>query len=433
MLFRSNSTWFTIASKSLGVPEAVLRDYATHGDGLSLGILIHVTRMQCSHFRKESWPVLEFSKALLAASNFNVEDTLPELQYGFCALWNQIIGKVQNDNDRMMTYYILGQIRNVYLALHQGTDSAPATFSASTRDGDPILWDPSSYRTCNIPSHYPDSTPHIYDDSVSPIFAPSVLQNNAAPLSAPHSGTPNAPSSPVPASLYSGEILMDVPLLNNTMSVSTSLYPARQATMGNLRSPGTSPDPAVAGTTQDIEIFPRTTHLLNPELSVYTPPPSSMTSTSPPDAATLEHTAGRNAPLDDLDVSWSPSPTPVMLSTGPLLSPDSSAIGSDHPASYPESRSSMLAPGAPGPSRPRGFSAPDMDAASRGKGNAVAKAALREEKGTPYRSSTIHREEIIANPDLPPQSPSSPPINNAENTGGHPPRCSRGYRQYDIV
>ena len=36
--------WFLLASKSLGVPEAVLRDHTAHGDSLSLAILIHITR-----------------------------------------------------------------------------------------------------------------------------------------------------------------------------------------------------------------------------------------------------------------------------------------------------------------------------------------------------------------------------------------------------
>ena len=203
--------------------------------------------------------------------------------------------------DRMTTYYILAQIRNVYLDLHRGTDSAPTRFSASTDDVDRIFWRPSSYPTCNVPGHHPDTSP--IHDSASPTFPPAVLHDNAAPISAPPAHTPHAPSSFVHAPPYVDENLVDVPLLNNTISVSTSFYPAHQTAMESPRSPGTSPDPVVARTTQDIEIIPRTTHFLIPDLSVYTPPPSSMTSTSPPDAATFdEHTADNNAPLDDLEV-----------------------------------------------------------------------------------------------------------------------------------
>ena len=35
--------WFLFASKSLGVPQAILQDHIAHGDSLSLAILIHIT------------------------------------------------------------------------------------------------------------------------------------------------------------------------------------------------------------------------------------------------------------------------------------------------------------------------------------------------------------------------------------------------------
>ena len=366
--------------------------------------------MQYNHFWKRSWPVLEFSNLLLAASTFNVEDTLPELQREFCALWNQIVRKARSDNNRMMTYFILGRIRNTYMALHQHTNSFPTQFSPSTRNNDDILRQPSSYPVCNVSGHHLGSLPHIHvhDDSTSPTFARAVLLP-ASLASTPHTSPSVNPSLPV------DQNFLDVPLLNNNMFASTAFFPARQTAMGRPSSPGTSPAPVVAGTTQDIEIFPA-------------------------DAATYEYTTDIHAPLDDLDVPWSPYPTPVMLSTSPLLSPDSSVTGSDHLSSSPESRLSTLTPSAPTPSHPWLLSAPDLGAASQGKCSAVAKA-----KDTPYRSSTIRREDIIANPDLSPQSPSSPPISNvdiaghshssvyAEHTGGHPPRSSSGYRQYDIV
>ena len=105
----------------------------------------------------------------------------------------------------------------------------------------------------------------------------------------------------------------------------------------------------------------------------------------------------------------------------------------------------MPAPDAPGPSRSWRFSEPDLGATSQRKGSAVAKAAFPKAKDTPYRSSTIRREDMMANPDLPPQSPLPSPDSNvvvagrshssfgAAHTGGHSLRSSRGYRQYDIV
>ena len=304
----------------------------------------------------------------------------------------------------------LRPIRNVYLALHQGTDSAPTQFSASTGDDAYILGQPSSYPTCNVPGHHPDST-HIHDDSASPTSPPAVLHENAAPLSAPPTLPLQAPSSFVPAPLHVDQNLLDAPLTNKNMSVSTSFYPTHQTAMGDPRSPGTSSAPVVAGTTQDIETFPRMNHLFAPEHSAFTPP-KPMTLTPRPDTVAVEHTTDTHAPFDDLDVPSSPSPTPALdgtLSTGPFLCPDSPVTGADHSPSYLKSHSSMLAPGAPGPSRPRMPSTPHLSVAAQEEGSSEVKAALREEKYVPYLSSTIC-EDIMANPNLPLRSPSRSPM-----------------------
>ena len=97
-----DDSWFSLASNELGFPEVVLRGFATHGDSLSLAVLLHVARQQFVHFRKSFWPSYQFRFVLAAASKFEVQDTLPELQNEFCALWNQIVCKVQNDNNKLM-------------------------------------------------------------------------------------------------------------------------------------------------------------------------------------------------------------------------------------------------------------------------------------------------------------------------------------------
>jgi hypothetical protein len=191
-----NDTWYRLASKSLGVPDMVLRDYAAHGDSLSLAILIHITHQQFSHYHKKSWPEDEFLKVLEAASKFNVQDTSPELQHKFCALWNQIVHKVQNDQSRWMAFQILAPIRNIYIALHQDTDSAPKQFSPSTGDRDDILKEPDSYPVCNIPGHHLDLTPQAHIRGVSAAasatFAPAI----------PHDHDDN--TTPTPHFLASG-------------------------------------------------------------------------------------------------------------------------------------------------------------------------------------------------------------------------------------
>jgi hypothetical protein len=163
-----DDSWYILASNELGLPEASLRDYAAHGDNLSLVILIHLVRQQFTHFWKLHWLRTSFAFLLAESSKFNIQDTSPELQHKFCALWNEI---VRDGIDWEMSFEILGRIRNIYLALHQDTDSAPTQFSASTSDDDDILWEPSSYPVCNVPHHCSNSKFPLHDDSVGSAWA----------------------------------------------------------------------------------------------------------------------------------------------------------------------------------------------------------------------------------------------------------------------
>jgi hypothetical protein len=278
---RRDDAWFVLASSELGIPESVLRDYATHGDNLSLAILIHVTRQQFIHYKKRSWSKDEFWLVLAAASKFNVQDTTPELQHEFCDLWNQIALKVLNDNNQWMAWYILGPIRNIYFALHQDTDSAPTRFSASTTDYDPILKEPSSYPLCNVPNHHhPHSTPHIHDVSASAVTTltrtvPHDHGNTALALSFLAS-SPYTPSSSTHAPLRLNELenLTDVPPLDNA-----------------------SPNPATTrlthgSTASGIDTSAERMHLPTPDPST-SDPPTPMASTSPPGAGAVSHIADR--------------------------------------------------------------------------------------------------------------------------------------------
>ena len=396
-----HDTWFILASKSLGIPELVLRNYAAHGDSLSLAVLIHVTRQQFSHFWNAFWPDTEFSKVLEEASKFNVEDTSPELRHKFCALWNQIVRKVQNDNDRRMTFLTLGRIRNIYMALHQATDSVPKRFSAFTGDRDPILWEPSSYLLCSVPDHHPDSTPRAYDNSASATFVHAVPDDhdNSAPGPSLLSSSQNTPSSSTHLHRVD-ECLTEAPPRNSVIT-SFSLQPIDQIATESHRTPVTLPNPATARATLGII---DTMNLSTPEPSASTSPPESRALASPPDTVDVEHSADSHAP--SIDVPSSPSPTQV-LPTGPPLTSDFTVIGTDHTSSSLEYLSPMLAPGAPSPSRLLHPSASDMGAVSEGESS--VKPAFCMEKDAPHPPLKI-REDSMADPDLPPQSLSPPPI-----------------------
>ncbi|KAN0140588.1 hypothetical protein V8E53_001797 [Lactarius tabidus] len=405
--------WFIFASNELGVPEDVLRDYARHGDSLSLTVLTHITRQQFNHFCEPRWPQEAFSQVLQAASQFNVRDTSPGLQHEFCALWNQIVLKAQEDNNPWVTGLLLGRIRNVYLALHHDTEAASTRFSASTSDYDEILSDPSSYPLCNLLCHHRDSTPHINDNSASTSNSRVVLYDSPLPVSASLSN-PDAPSSstPSPSPLPIANSLTDVPPLDNEINVSGSFHPVHQTAIENLRHSSTSQDPFTArvsegGSDTATTMTPYTTS----ELSVSTSPPTSIASTSPPGSVSIQPFACCRTSLDALDIPSLPSPT---------------ALNNLFPT---DSHSLLLAPTSPASSHLQLSSAADSGTTGEGEGNT--------KPGLPKERDALH-------PDLPPQLPSPTPIadisisglsrqslDTTKHTGDPPPQPS--YGQYDIV
>ena len=286
---RRDDPWFILTSDELGVPESVLRNHAVQGDSLSLAILIHIIRQQFSLFWNAFEVLSGFREVLYAASKFNVRDSSPELQHEFCALWNQIVLKAQNKS--LMAGYILKPTRNVYIALHEDTDSAPRRFSASTDDQDGILRQPSSYPLCNIPGHHPDSHTHIHDIDASS-------------------------SVPDPALLHVDDNLqvMGVPLLDNNISILASSYPCHQTTTESLRNPSALPDPAsAAGGVRDIDtIIPETL-----EAPTY---PFSVRSL---DAISPQNNPAILAPSDALEIPFSASSEPVLDNILPAALPSS--------------------------------------------------------------------------------------------------------------
>ena len=307
---KRDDSWFMLASNALGIPEATLRDYT--GDSPSLAIFIHVVRQQFSHFHKSSWPKYEFSFVLEAASKFNVQDTSPGLQNDFCALWNQMVRKVQNDDDQRMAFQILGPIRNVYVALHQDTDCAPTRFSPSTGDWDDILWHPSSYPVCNVSGHHPDSTPYARDDSDSTTFARAVPHggDNTVLVSSFLSGGPAATSTPTHPPPRFDESLTDAPLPDDNIS-----SPLLETSSENRHIPASSlnvvSSRAIHGS---IDASPslKKTILSTPEPSASLPSSKLKASAPSPDVIAVEHTAVSHNASGNLNIPSSASPAPVL-------------------------------------------------------------------------------------------------------------------------
>jgi hypothetical protein len=368
-----DDSWFILASKELGFPEAVLREYATQGDSLSLAILIHVVRQQFNHFWNMFWSNFGFSFVLLAASKFDARNTSPELQHQFCALWNQIVRQCQNEHDRPMSWHILNQIRNIYLALHQDTDSAATRFS-------------KYYPPCNLPDHHPHPTPHIHDDSASTTSAHIVLPSHDNPALIPTflARRPGSTSAPVHAP-HRVDGSIDAPPPNEIISLSSQTALELESRRIHSFSPNSV---TTCMMHRGIDTSPRIMSLSTPE-----PSTSSLQAlTSPPDFVAVEHNA----------TSQTASPAPVLddivLPTCVLSPSDSAVAGSDYAFSSPESHSSMLVPTSHRPS------CSGMSAAAEKED---AKAAVCIEEDTiPSPPSAIRDDITITTPNLLLQSPS---------------------------
>ena len=240
---RRDDVWFAMAADEMGVPESVLRSHVTHGNDLSLAILIWVVRTQYILIGGRYWPEKEFSKVLEAGSKFDVLDTSPELQHEFCALWNETI----DGSFSSYAWNIFRPIRNIYLTLHLHTDCAPTRFSASTSDEDRILRQLSSYPLCNIASHHPHQATRIHDVSDSTATPRPVLHDDAA---LGPTFPPDAPSHSIITPDLVDENTVDVPQIDNTLVLAPSSR-AHQIATGDSHDSTTSPDPAAAVAAQD--------------------------------------------------------------------------------------------------------------------------------------------------------------------------------------
>jgi hypothetical protein len=228
---RTDDRWFELAARVYGLPEHDLRDIVTHGnDSLSLAILIQITRGAI-----RSGPLLQ---VLEEFTQFDIRNTLPGLQHDFCKLWNEAVQEAKKRCSNTPVG-ILREIRHLYIVLHQGTDAAPTAFSPSTGRFDHILFDPSSYSSCNIPSHHPDSIAH----SAHPPVPFSTL--DASPgHSTSGRGTVNnavASSSHPTTSLETGDSFPPSATTSPTLPVYAPLHP-----------PDASPPGAVLAALQDI-------------------------------------------------------------------------------------------------------------------------------------------------------------------------------------
>jgi len=163
--------WTALARDHLGIQEDVLRNYITYGeDNLLLANLIQFTR----HVDRSKFIAYIVVRRL---SEFDICNTLPEVQHDFCAMWNQVVQESQSVGAYSTPVYILQLLRHHYIALHRGTDAAPTAFSEDTFIFDDIFLQPSSYPQCNLPSH---RSADVHDLSVAEASPPAATSSSSS-------------------------------------------------------------------------------------------------------------------------------------------------------------------------------------------------------------------------------------------------------------
>jgi len=146
-----------LAMDQLDISDDRLRGYLSLPDTVSLVSFIDIAHRIRSQVSDGDL------RPLHSRSNSPME--LPYLQYDFCALWNEVVQKANDDSNDRILIHILKNFRRAYMALHTDTGAFPLAFSPSTADDDIVLNHPSSYPSCNIPDHnrYPIPLAQPYD------------------------------------------------------------------------------------------------------------------------------------------------------------------------------------------------------------------------------------------------------------------------------
>ena len=249
-----NDGWVALAARVFGLPERDLRDKIALGsDNVLLATLFCVIRhRRLSDYSK--WMVLK------ELSKLDILDTLPRLQHDFCTLWNEFVQEAWNQGPYTTPVYILMRIRLPYIALHQGTDAAPIAFSASTDDLDRILLQSSSYPSCNIPSHHPDSTAHLSvtlpahpNNPSDPSSHPPTDGYNIASRQAEQALEPPSSYNPTTTSEIGGTL--HGPEVKDRTPLTNLVHPSSRQT-------GASPTAVVALASQDITSTVTSSHHL---------------------------------------------------------------------------------------------------------------------------------------------------------------------------
>jgi hypothetical protein len=199
---KRDDRWFSLAMDQLGVPRDVIRTYLAHGDSVLLANLINILRRLFNYLLHGDLDLaLDPFRLLPSLTDFDIQDTLPELQRDFCALWNEILRQARNGGPYVsLLSEILVGIQHLHIALHH-VDVTQTGFFASTIDHDDIRH-LASYPSCNMADHHSNMFSNIHEvascptDRASHAFTTQVTTTPPVPEIVLAAAALNVPSIP---------------------------------------------------------------------------------------------------------------------------------------------------------------------------------------------------------------------------------------------
>ena len=262
-----NECWFSLTMYHLGISEHVLRGYLDHGDSVLFANLIHLTRqvVQSDYVANRGMFLMSLFEWL--QPNYNVRDTLPELQHDFCRLWNEIVEQRRRiPGEHVALSGILRNLYPIYHAFHGGPAeiahyglcNIPGHLTDTASNLDEVGWQNSRDNLCSslhLQNSRDSSCSSLHlqnsrDSLCSSLHLSIFHQRHADPSAIPPVTEYHAPPSPTSNLDHAIPHVVDQQsrngLLDNISPVASSLHPAPLA--NDRISDGTAADP-MQGTT----------------------------------------------------------------------------------------------------------------------------------------------------------------------------------------
>ncbi|KAH9955110.1 hypothetical protein BGW80DRAFT_1396481 [Lactifluus volemus] len=225
--------WVTLAADQLDKSEDIIRSYLEHGkENVLLANLTHITRQIFQSSQDNLDLAASSSFILTSISNFDVRNTLPEVQGSFRALWNEI----EDAPNHTVSSETSDILLNLYTALTQGTVNASTT--APTSD-------------INLPRSLPDSISPVHEavnentQTRATIPPPVLHYNPGLPTSSFHFLSPDP--GQITAYLANESSLGDIP--KSTPRLTTAAESSDPTPLGSHSRSGTSQAVASAAAT----------------------------------------------------------------------------------------------------------------------------------------------------------------------------------------